>query len=347
MLSGESIELTIKNIIRETSNVNTYIVSPVPRRSFTYKAGQFLTLLFNRNGREIRRSFSFSSTPGVDDEIAITVKRVHNGEISRLLLDYYKIGDNLHALEPAGKFTLPGDVDSYRTIFLMAAGSGITPVYSILKELMNCTRLPRVLLFYQNHTVEDTLFRKQLERLQEQFADRFTWLDFVSSSNLSHNKLTNDYLEQLITRYLLHEAGDALFYLCGPISFMRMCKYTIRVMGFDEAQVRTEHFVIDAAPPAPPITDPSPHLVTIHAGGKILSFETRYPDTILQSALNQNIQLPYSCKGGRCSACVAKVNSGEIVMSMNDVLTEQDIRSGLVLTCVGYAATDISLLYDK
>lgn len=346
MLSGESIEWIIKDIIRETSDANTYILNPVHPQPFTYKAGQFLTLIFNRNHREIRRSFSFSSTPGVDDEIAITVKRVHNGEISRLLLDNYKTGDSVHALEPAGKFTLPENVDLHRTIFLMAAGSGITPVYSLLKQLLYQTKLPDVLLLYQNHTVEGTLFREQLVTLQEQFAERFIWLDFVSSSNALHNKLTNDYVEPLIHRYLSHAAEDALFYCCGPTSFMRMCKYTIRVMGFEEAQVRTEHFVIDAAPTAPPVTNSSPHRVTVYTAAKTFSIETRYPDTILQSALDQNIHLPYSCKGGRCSACVARVLSGEVLMSMNDVLTEQDIRSGLVLTCVGYATTDVQLQYE-
>lgn len=340
-------EWIITKMIAETSDASTFVLQPADGLPISYHAGQFLTLIFNRNGREVRRSYSFSSTPGVDERISITVKRVHNGEISRLLLDYYKTGDRLTTIEPAGMFVLPADLDQEQTVFLIAAGSGITPVFSLLKQLLYQTRILNIVLLYQNHAADDTIFRGALGELSEQCSDRLKWLDFISISNTAHKKLTNDYLELLIQQNLSRQAVNPLFYICGPASFMRMCQYTIRIMGFGESQIRKEYFVIDA-PPAPPlIKDVQNREVVLHTGGEIIRYQTQYPSSILQSALDNNIALPYSCKGGRCSACAARCVKGEVIMSMNDVLTDEDIASGLVLTCVGYAVTDVELEYGK
>lgn len=346
MQAAATVELTITKIINETDDAGTFVLQPANGQPVSYHAGQFLTLLFNRNGRAIRRSYSFSSTPGVDEEISITVKRVHNGEISRLFLDYYKAGDQLTAIEPAGMFVLPADLHQQQTVFLIAAGSGITPVFSLLKQLLHQTAVSNIVLLYQNHTAADTIFREALGQLSQQFSKRFKWLDFISVSNALHRKLTNDYLEVLIQQNLSQPLAGALFYICGPASFMRMCQYTIRIMGFGEGQIRKEYFVIDP-PPAPPlIKNVQSREVLLHSGGEIIRYQTQYPSTILQSALDNNIALPYSCKGGRCSACAARCVKGEVIMSMNDVLTDEDIASGLVLTCVGYAVTDVELEYD-
>ncbi len=143
-----------------------------------------------------------------------------------------------------------------------------------------------------------------------------------------------------------YDRNDALFYLCGPLSFMRMCQYTILLMGFRNDQLKKEYFIIDTAPPPPLIENPVKRMITVYTNGQELRFPTLYPSTILQSALSQEIELPYSCKGARCSACVARCVKGKVVMSMNDVLTDKDIASGLILTCVGYATTDVEISYE-
>lgn len=339
--------LKIIEIIRETEDTASFILQPLPGKTLPYKPGQFIILVFNLNGREVRRSYSLSSTAGVNDFLRITVKRVHNGEVSRLLLDHYKPGDSLQALPPAGLFVLPGGLKKNSTIFLIAAGSGIAPVFSLLQQLLYHTNTARVILLYQNHSVGSTIFRAELKALCEKFTDRLLWLDFVTTGGHNFKKITNDRLEQLVREHNPPGYSEVLFYICGPASFMRMCQFTIRLLGFSESQIRREFFVIETVPPAPSLPHPGPHRVTVHLGDRQFVFETAYPFSILKSALANNIALPYSCNGGRCSACTAFCVRGQVVMSTNDVLTAADLSRGLVLTCVGYADSDIELNYDQ
>ena len=139
-------------------------------------------------------------------------------------------------------------------------------------------------------------------------------------------------------------------YICGPKQFMRMAQFTLRVMGYEDARISKENFVVDFVPPPPFMTDTSPKEVTIHIHGKTHILQVAYPHNILEAALSNNIQLPYSCRGGRCSTCTAKCVKGRVKMSINDVLTDRDnkkvvmdLAEGLVLTCVGYAETDVEL----
>ena len=154
-------------------------------------------------------------------------------------------------------------------------------------------------------------------------------------------RLNNWLLEDLLGM----DTGHALFYLCGPPAFMRMVLFTLRLMGVAETQIRKENFTVEYVPPPPLLSDPSPKRVVIHTAETQYAFEVAWPSTILQAALDHHIPLPYSCKGGRCSTCVARCLNGKVKMSINEVLTEQDIREGLVLTCVGYAETDVELKY--
>src|SRR5690606_27119542 len=161
----------------------------------------FITFIFELNGFGVRRSYSMSSTPGVDNRIRITVKRVRNGQVSRYMLDHCQTGDILTALDPSGMFVLGMHTIAYNYIFLLAAGSGITPVYALLKDILY--RMPgvSVILIYQNHTESGTIFRKELEQLAVQYAHRFTWFDFVSAPcNRSSfpQRINNEKLESII-----------------------------------------------------------------------------------------------------------------------------------------------------
>jgi ring-1,2-phenylacetyl-CoA epoxidase subunit PaaE len=350
MMNNEALVLRITRIIPETRSASTFLLEEVSGKKILYKAGQFITFIFRLNRFEVRRSYSMSSAPGVDDQVSITVKRVRNGQVSRHLLDHCRVGDTLTALAPSGMFVLDEQLDAQSNVFLLAAGSGITPVYALLKDILHHKPGVSVLLVYQNHTESGTIFRKELEQLAVQYAHRFTWLDFVSVSHSplrSSRRLNNEKLENIISQKIGTDRSNARFFICGPMAFMRMSQFTILLMGFGEGRIRKEFFVIDP-PPAPPlIKDVRPGQVIVHTGDQTLTFATGYPKTILQSALDQNIALPYSCRGGRCSACVAKCLKGEIKMSVNDVLTQSDLDQGLILTCVGYAASDVELAFEN
>lgn len=333
------LQFRIHEVIPETNDANTFILKEINGNNPVYRAGQFLTFIFRSGEKEIRRSYSFSSTPGIDPYIAITLKRIPNGEVSRHLIDHMKTGDTITALPPAGMFVLDKTDNKQRDIFLLAAGSGITPVFSLLKDILHTITQVHVTLIYQNHSKADTIFRKELEVLAARFHGSFKWIDMTLP------RLNNEELEKLIPQHLRFSPEDALFFICGPLSFMRMCQFTLMVMGFSENQIRKEFFVTEPPPPPPLIKDALPRTITLH-NEETKQFISRYPKTILESALEQNIALPYSCRSGRCASCVARCVKGEVVMSINEVLTEKDLQQGLVLTCVGYAATDVELSYD-
>lgn len=341
----------IITIINETPETKTYVLEATSNRAVSYDAGQFLTFLIQFRGREIRRSYSVSSTPGADQHVSITVKRKVNGELSRYIHENWHVGTIVTSIAPAGLFRIATRPDASRHFYFIAAGSGIVPIFSLIKKVLHFEPGSRVTLIYQNYDEEHIIFHASLQQLEKQFADRFHRIDLLSrplDANHKPHRLNNALLEGLI-RATHHSSSppahtdSPLFYTCGPLLFMKMVEFTVRVMGFAAAQVRKENFTVDTLPPPPFTLEPAPHQVTVQYGQETFHFTVAWPKTILQAALDNHIALPYSCRGGRCSSCVARCVSGLVKMSMNDVLTDKDIRDGLVLTCVGYAATDVVL----
>ena len=329
--------LRVKAIRDEASDTKTIQLQRVGNEPFDYQPGQFLTLIFDHHGHELRRSYSFSTTPDIDPDPAITVKRVPNGEISRFILDHLRVGDTLTSLPPAGRFVL-GDDDS--PLCFIAAGSGLVPIFSLLKKAL--TTNAHTILITQQHEPASTPFRNQLTALQAAYGQqKLVWIDLLSIQN---GRINNWWLERwlLTTGVLDHKTR---FYICGPPAFMRMARFTLRTLGVTEEDIKQEHFTIESRPPAPPAIDPAPRTVTVHAGDSRYQFGTAWPDTILTAAEKHGIRLPYSCRAGRCSTCVARLENGRVQMSINEVLTEKDLQQGLVLTCVGYAETDIALSF--
>ncbi len=336
------ITFRIEKIRLETPESFTFFLKEINGRTITYKAGQFLTLLLDINGREIRRSYSLSSAPSVDKNLFITVKRISNGEVSRYLTDNLKEGDLIRALQPAGRFV----INNYNEELycFVTAGSGINPAYSLVKHLLNNAGQQKILLIYQNRNEQTAIFRKELLLLQEGYRDRFTILELFSqpaNHQLPPKRLNNFLLEHLVKKYF--ERTFVQFYLCGPALFMKMAEFTLKTMGYDPSRIFKENFVIDTPPPPAFMIDAEPKKVTIYMKHNQYQLQVKYPESILQAALKHQVHLPYSCRGGRCSTCTVRLLAGKIKMSINDVLTEKDIEAGLALTCVGYAETDVVL----
>jgi ring-1,2-phenylacetyl-CoA epoxidase subunit PaaE len=341
----DTLQLKVIKIIRETKDASTIFLKIVDESPVAYQAGQFLTFIFHHHDKELRRSYSISSAPGIDPVISITVKRIPNGEISRYLLNHLQDGDILTALPPAGRFTITTNSNLQRQFFFIAAGSGIVPVFSLIKKILKEESQSEIILIYQNHNEEKIIFKKQLKKFIKIFPEQFKWINLLSKPikrKYIPERLTNNLLEKLILENLSSEPNP-LFYLCGPPAFMRMAQFTLKVIGFKDEQIKKENFTVEYIPPAPLISDKKPKQITIHFQQQTFYIEGAYPLNILQAALNNNIQLPYSCRGGRCSTCVALCLKGSVKMSINEVLTEKDLNEGLVLTCVGYAETDVEI----
>ena len=308
-----------------------------------YKAGQFLTLVFNINGREIRRSYSLCSSPDVDEPLAIAIKRVDNGEISRFLHHKTRIGDILQAMPPNGLFTYEPQKNIQRTVFLFAAGVGITPVFSIIKTALLAERKSQIILVYSSRSVEETLFYDELNKLQEVHLDRFK-IVYVSSQakNLLMARLNVFLIEKLVKEYMQFDPRDALFYTCGPIDYMVTCRITLLQMGFDIAQIRRETFVLpedevdEDDMTEKEVKDKNTYEVVLKLRGQEHTIAVPYDKTILQVGLEHKIDIPYSCRAGICSTCTATCVKGGVRMDYNEILMDNEIEAGRVLVCTGH-----------
>ena len=321
---------TIKEIIQETPDIRSFVLSP--HQPFTYKPGQFLTIVKG----DIRRSFSFSSHPS-DPLPKITLKRIPNGEISRWLFDHVKVGDSIQTIEASGLFTYPEDTSAYDTVIFLAAGSGITPIISLIKEALLRNDDVKIVLLYSNRSKEGTVFFDELEQLASTRKERFTIHHYFSNRmDLQKARLSRTVLESILETYKT-TPSRTLFYLCGPQVYMQNITITLLTEGVPDDNIRREIF-FNPLPPAanlPPDTDM--HIVTVRYEGQVHKLKVQFPKSILQTAKEQGIMLPYSCEAGRCGTCASTCTSGEIWMLRNEVLLDKEMARGRVLTCTGYA----------
>lgn len=329
-------KLFIKQIIAETTDSSTFLLEG-GSSSLQYEAGQFLTLVFLKSGKEERRSYSISSASLLREPLAITVKRVPNGEYSRKLIDTARVGDELITIGVSGFFTLPQDMQDKKEFVFFAAGSGITPVFSLIKTLLAIHPDKKILLIYSNRSPEDTIFSVALKQLATNSHHRFQIVFLFSNSpDIVNARLSNFRLEALLQEHAVKDLDSTLFYMCGPFDYMLMVNISLRAYGVPPAHIRQEHFSTFKTLPRSEPPDKKLHPVELRVGGKVYSFSVQYPVSILQKALQLNIDMPYSCEAGRCGTCVARCVEGKVWMSNNEVLLSEEISRGLVLTCTGY-----------
>ena len=323
--------LQITNIISETADSSSFVLH-TPSGFPAWQAGQFLTFVFNRNdGSEERRSYSISSSPVLDEPLRITVKRIANGAYSRKLVDNAAVGDLLYTIGPSGFFVLPGDLEQYEQLVFFAAGSGITPEYAMIKTVLHAHPSIRVLLLYSTSSPSSTIFQSELQQLQHAFSTRLT-VEFLYSNATPRRRLNVGMIEKVALEF-----GDrALYYLCGPVIYMRTISIVLRTEGVPERLIRKEifHTELPAVKELPP--DTLAHRVTAQIGNEQFEFTVQYPETILQAAKKLSIPMPYSCEAGQCGTCAANCTEGKVWMWHNEVLLDDELDAGRVLTCTGY-----------
>ncbi|MBV9961381.1 MAG: iron-sulfur cluster-binding domain-containing protein [Parafilimonas sp.] len=312
-----------------------------------YKAGQYLTFIHYEHNEEIRRSYSITSSPVLNESLSVGVKRIENGLFSRLLIDTAEIGDEVKTIGAGGIFILPDNFENYEQVFFFAAGSGITPIYSLLKTVLDGYKRVDVVLIYSNASYEKTIFLSELKEIEKKFPGRFhVKFLFSNTIELSKARLHRNLIIDLLKEFSIAEYAQTLFYICGPEAYMRLCTYTLQENDVPKSNIKREDFVINAAKKrdaSPP--DTTLHTAFIRLNEEMFNFEVHYPDSILQAAKKANVVLPYSCEAGRCASCIAKCLKGKIWHSYNEVLTEKELEDNLVLTCVGHPVNgDVELL---
>jgi ring-1,2-phenylacetyl-CoA epoxidase subunit PaaE len=324
----------VSAVIHETENAKTFELEPTDGKQADYAAGQFITLVFKKGERENRRSYSFSSSPALGEPMRITIKRVANGEYSRQLLNRIKIGEVLTSSGIAGFFKLPAELNTFKQLMFLAAGSGITPVYALLKTALHTTDLP-VMLIYSNSSREDTIFYEELNALQTKFPERLKIEFLFSQSETIKRRFSKFLLNELLDHHVI-PLKETLFYMCGPESYMLVAGISLVTAGVPSDHIKKENFNTrqHVFKPIPPDTEP--HKVSVLLNGNRFDFEVQYPDTILAAAKKQNIHLPYSCEAGNCGSCTATCVKGMTWMAYNEVLVDDEVAKGKVLTCQGF-----------
>lgn len=342
------VTLRVTRIVDEAPDTRSFWLESTDGQAVPFLPGQFLTLLIPVNGHEVRRSYSLSSLPG--DGLRLTIRRVANGAVSRHLLDTLQPGDILRSLLPAGRFTLRTEPDGPpRDLLLFGAGSGITPLLPLLQQVVTEEPQSHVTLLYSNTHSSRTIFREELAQLHRQHTNQFTLIHLLSQPDptdinmggqVELGRLSNLRLQTMLPTLLRHDAARAQVFICGPADYMRMIRFTLLVSGFRDDQIRRENFVVHSASPAPLPASTHDRTIQVVIRGRAFSVHVPAYVSILQAAMDAGIHLPYSCRGGRCSTCAARCSAGEVRMTINDVLTDQDMAEGWILTCTGYPATD-------
>jgi ring-1,2-phenylacetyl-CoA epoxidase subunit PaaE len=303
-----------------------------------YQAGQYLTLVRFEGLTETRRSYSITSSPDLQEPLSIGVKRVENGAFSRFLVDVIQPGDSIKTTGAGGFFLLPDEADAVQQLFFFAAGSGITPAFSLIKTALYSRPALSIVLVYSNASPAKAIFLPQLQSLQEQFGARFKLEPlFSNNADLYRARLHRDLIFSFRQQYVDAAEKKTLYYICGPENYMRLCTATLLESGVPAATIRKENFQVGSEAKRDTTSpDKNTYTVIIRTLGKEFSFPVPFTKSILKAAKEYGHSLPYSCEAGRCGNCVAKCVDGAVWHSYNEVLTQKELNLGLVLTCVGH-----------
>ncbi|MCU0416642.1 MAG: FAD-binding oxidoreductase [Cytophagaceae bacterium] len=328
------LEITVKEKVKETADAVTLVLdSPKP---LVYKAGQFLTIEVEINEKKERRSYSFSSCPSIDPYPSITIKKINNGKVSTFLTENVQAGDTIQTHPIAGVFTL--EKSKKNNALFIGGGSGITPLMSMIKEALRSKKYTSVFLFYSNRNETTEIFLEALNKLKESNTS-FTIERFYSQSATNPKRLNTSTFLQTVENLGLNLLDSFDFFLCGPDGLIEEVESALALLKIPKDSIFKEVFTSsntnDAVFVGAADTSTDTSKVTVLYQGNEYIISMIPNKSILESALEQNIDLPYSCMSGMCTACMGKCVNGKVEMSEQDGLSKTEVNNGFVLTCVG------------
>ena len=310
-------------MVRETADASSFVLD-VPadmREAFAYESGQFCNFRVWVDGQPFVRCYSMSSAPVVDADLRVTVKRVPDGVVSNWMNDHLSPGDIVEVSRPAGFFRL---VEGKGDIVAFSAGSGITPVLSLLKTAV-ATTSQRVRLLYANRDEDAIILRPEIDALAAH--PQFT----VSH----HLDVEQGFVDENAIDAFMDTSVGAEFYVCGPGPFMDVVEHTLLERGVEAARIHIERFTPEEWLPEPEpssATDATTR-VTVQIGGRTETTDYHLGTTILQTARQMGMSPPFSCESGSCATCMARLIEGTASMHVNNALTPEEVAEGWVLTC--------------
>lgn len=343
-------KLSIKEVRRETPDAIS-VAFNIPdelKPNYKFTAGQYVTLKLTLDGEEIRRAYSICSSPG-SGELRVAIKSVSVGAFSPFANKSLKAGDILEVSEPEGKFTFEPDAANVKSYAAFAAGSGITPVMAILKSVLENEPQSSFVLVYGNKPPEQTIFHEHLHELQQKYTGRL-FVYFMYSQAKADGALFGR-IERSTVNFILNNKHKEMdfdkFYLCGPEEMINTISAVLKEHNVKEKDIRFELFFAPKAEHQIDVSLQGHTKITVMVDGDETTFEMSQKQTLLEAALKQGLDAPYSCQGGICSSCLARVKTGTAEMKKNAILTDGEIAEGLILTCQAHPTSkEIYVDYD-
>lgn len=346
--------LKVKDIKRETTDAVSvaFDIPPQQQPEYQFKQGQYITLKLKLNGEEIRRSYSLCSSP-YDKELRVAIKEVNGGKASTFINRELKVGDNVDVMTPMGSFhTILSGVNKKHYV-LLAGGSGITPMMSIIKSVLYIEKQSSITLFYANKNEESTIFKSELDSISNQFpALKIIYIFDQPQSEISALQtgiITKDKALALIENFGSVTADE--YFICGPGAMMENIKSTLDSLKIAKDKIHIEYFssVIEAID-----SDEKKFSGNVNASIKVLQYgiETTFNlktsgISILDAAIEAGVDAPFSCKGAVCCTCRAKVIEGKVRMDANFALTDAEVDEGFILTCQSHPLSEkVVIDYD-
>ncbi|UXX80786.1 ferredoxin--NADP reductase [Reichenbachiella carrageenanivorans] len=339
------INLTVKEVVKETNDAVTLVFEQPESGDLNYQPGQFITLILTINGKKVRRAYSLCSAPALGELPAVTVKAVVGGIMSNYINNEVKAGDVIQIMEPMGSFVLDINAGNKKQVFLFGGGSGVTPLLSIAKSLLKQEPDSKVSLVYANRDMDSIIFKNTIKNLQTEYQNRLDVIHFLEtppSDWTGHTGyMTREKITQIITELKEDSYSDFSFMTCGPEPLMNIVWEALEELKIPEDKKFKESFVAGNTSPSAIIADANgAHEVTVVLEGEEYIYEVPANKTILEAGLDRNIDLPYSCQSGLCTACRGKCLEGSIKMDEDDGLSDEEKAEGYVLLCVGHPESD-------
>lgn len=344
-------ELIVREVKRETPECVSiaFTVPPELEEIFQYIQGQYITLRTKIGGEDVRRSYSICSSP-LDNELRVAVKKTEQGLFSTYVNEQLKKGDTLDVMPPIGKFFVELDPAQSRQYVAFAAGSGITPLLSIIKTTLQTELKSSFTLVYGNRNRHSIIFKEELEALKNKYMDRFRMIYILSREKtdaaINFGRIDAEKCCELCTKNIDITSTDA-FFLCGPENMIFSVKDQLEQSGVDKRKIHFELFTTPGTKNAKKFKPSSTEKkevkskITIKLDGITFDFDLGFEgDAILDAALKQGADLPYACKGGVCCTCRAKLLEGEVDMDVNYGLEPEEIEQGFILTCQSHPKTE-------
>ncbi len=337
--------LRLLEVVRETADAVTLVFGQPRAGRIHYLPGQYLILGADRRGERIYRNYSLSSTPRLDDTLRVTVKKVPGGELSPEIVDQWRPGQEVLAMGPRGRFTIQPATKTREHFMLFGAGSGITPLMSMLREALICAPQSRVSLFYANRNGDSVIFREKIGQLQQAFPARLQVIHQLSQPTGTERfpyrsgRVRAGQLKAILQQFPQPPDLPASYFLCGPAGFMETVEAGLLASGVTAEAIQSEHFVVSTQdrslrPPGPERT------VTVHLGTEMRRVRVPSGTTILEAALNAGLDMPHACLRGVCASCMGQLCRGGVTMENDQALLPFEQEQGKILVCQALPTDD-------